>query len=371
MGEADRQETSTVSTRSAVAVPPSGTWQAGRTNFCYLQMTGQILACSRGGLSSFPRPAIPAEAWVRIAEIAARHLLVTSLHPIIGSAPWARSIPDEWRSFFEAAHLLNLDRNQRILAQARELAQILNAVQIEPVFLKGVALIINRIGHPGSRFIGDIDLLIPRCRIRPASEALERAGYEVLSEGPEHVHDHVKLVHAGRPAMVEFHHCPVPYDLEALVPIRDVLARAQHVDVFAPAKAMVPAGTDLVAHSIAHAALHHRAYRLAWLPLRDAYDLLLLCDHFGSALDWPDLLQRFGCRPHWARALSFYLSATRRILPGICLPHAPADLWALVALLRWQRRMDGFSASAGPIEAIGRIARKAGRLKMRALAPIA
>ena len=127
--------------------------------------------------STRPSPIRIASAIGRLDDLVAlagqHHLVTAALWPAVrGDASEARLDPD-LAAYLEAVHALNLQRNLRMRSQAAELAEALNGVGVEPVFLKGVALLLLGLApDPGRRLIGDIDVLVPADRFDAAAEAL-------------------------------------------------------------------------------------------------------------------------------------------------------------------------------------------------------
>jgi hypothetical protein len=274
-----------------------------------------------------------------LVELAGLHLVTPALRRGMRALGLDGDLPDELASFLAAVEALNVRRNRRLAAQAAELAGALNALDIEPVFLKGTALLLLGLyPDPSARLIGDIDLLVPVDRLDDAAAALRGLGYADLEAGPAHAHDPQSLAHPERPAMVELHRSPVPLPLEPLLPSLELQARAVPLPGLGAARARAPCPTHLALHNLLHAMLQHRCWRLANLPMRDALDLVLLDRRFGAAIDWETLAGRAAGAPGGRDALAFYTGAARAVFPAAGLPRFEPGWRARLALRRWRGR---------------------------------
>ncbi len=273
-----------------------------------------------------------------LVALAGQNLVSAALWPALRRTPTTQLDPD-LADYLEALHGLNLQRNLRLGGQAAELASALNRVDVEPVFLKGMALLLLGIApDPGGRLIGDIDLLIPADRFEVAADTLRAEGYRDLNAPRPEAHDRARLLRSDRPALVELHQYPVPYHIEGLLPTREMLDRSQTLGALAPVRIRVPCPEHLVLHNIIHAMLHHRGFQLAEVSLRDALDLAFLARTYSGQFDWNELIRRMATGRESASALEFYIAACRSLLPEAPLPDVPAGKRAQAALRRWRRR---------------------------------
>lgn len=267
-----------------------------------------------------------------VLAVAGRHHMIPALASALSRRGLRADDPD-LADYLDAVHGLNARRNRRIRAEVDDIAAGFAACGIRPVFLKGTALLLLGLhDDPASRFIGDIDILVPPEEIEAAAAALERLGFLRKPAGPEHVHDRVKLAHPGRPAQVELHHPAVPGHLAGPLPPMPMRVSAVPVG-----GAAVPSASDLVIHNLLHAMLHDWNLALAELPLRDGLDLALVAQ--TGAVDWDDVARRMTLAPHGAAALGFAVAACREAFPwAVELPDLPLTGEAGRALRAWRDR---------------------------------
>jgi hypothetical protein len=197
-------------------------------------------------------------------------------------------------------------------------------------------LLLDVYDDPATRFVGDIDILLPRDLLEAGANRLVERGYRRLPDHAAHAHDPVKLAHPMQPGMIELHQAPVSLAIETIVPARDMLARAVPIEWLPGAR--VPCPDDLVTHNVAHAMLHHLYFRLAELPLRDAYDLVCVGERFTDSIDWFDVTGRLATGPWGADVFAFYTGAAASIFPEARLPPRRFSPRAAKVLRRWRGR---------------------------------
>ncbi|MGH6920659.1 MAG: nucleotidyltransferase family protein, partial [Geminicoccaceae bacterium] len=148
-------------------------------------------------------------AWESVIDLASRHLVTPVLWRGLADKGLLDDLPAEVRSYLEAVHELNGERNRRIADQLLEIATVLNRAGLEPVLLKGVAYLCDDLyGDPAARVIGDVDLLVASNQLAAAVGALAAIGYREIGlddfSFATH-HHHTPLARAHEVAAVELH----------------------------------------------------------------------------------------------------------------------------------------------------------------------
>lgn len=203
-------------------------------------------------------------------------------------------MPEPVADWFEAALFLNAERNAQLVAGIVAATRALNAEGIEPLLLKGSGLLVGEIyPHPGMRFAGDIDLLLPEDRVEEARQCLIRAGFRRTDEAddPER-HQLPMLVHPETAIGIELHRHPITRALMPLADGRGVLSRAAPIEHDGAAM-LLPAPTDRVLLAIAHGQLKDRGFERGVPPLRAMLDVALHQQLFADAIDWREIERRF------------------------------------------------------------------------------
>jgi len=81
-------------------------------------------------------------------------------------------IPEEVEHAFAEIYELNRQRNQQILKQIDDITALLNKENIQPVFLKGTANLLDELySDVGERMIGDIDFLVTEEQLKIQTSA--------------------------------------------------------------------------------------------------------------------------------------------------------------------------------------------------------
>jgi hypothetical protein len=182
----------------------------------------------------------------------------------------------------------------------------LNAIDIEPVLLKGAAHLVGELyPTPAIRLMGDLDLLIPQERGDDAVAALARIGFYVDQALPE-AHRHLPLMrHVETNVVVELHNRLSDRRSDPVVAVSWV--REQSVrTAFRDLRVRLPGPAALIAHNVVHDQLIDRNYNWTQFELRQLLDLALIRARHEPAIDWAELDRRFSLAG-FGRVLATYL----------------------------------------------------------------
>jgi hypothetical protein len=276
--------------------------------------------------------------WPRLVGLAGAHMMIPALRePVIGLGLRPRLGEELW-DFVDAVHALNVERNRMLRDDAEAIVGSLARRDIEPVFLKGMALeLLGVFPDPGTRFMRDIDLLVPEEDLEGAGAALAELGYRPgkIEEG---AHDELRMLHPERPSMVEIHRAPLPVMLGRVLSAERVLSRRVPIAGFGSGAAFAPHPTDLVIHNAAHAMLHDRLYVRGELPLKDAYDLALASGRYRGVIDWDEARAQLSASATGGAVMAFYGTRTRALFGADAVPVFRQSPEAVLTYLRWRRR---------------------------------
>jgi hypothetical protein len=234
--------------------------------------------------------------WEAVVAAASRHLVTPTLYRSLGDKALLDVLPAEVRSYLEAVHALNGERNRRLADQLLEIVAVLNRAGIEPVLLKGIGyLFADLYRDPAARVIGDIDLLVTGDELPAAVAALAAQGYR--EAGPEDYsfaahHHHTPLVCDHGVAAVELHDETVAPPFTPLLPAARLHRGARPVTT-GGRRFHLPAPQDQLVHNIVHTQLVDRHYWLAQVPLRPLSDLARLRMAGDAQVDWREILTTF------------------------------------------------------------------------------
>jgi hypothetical protein len=269
----------------------------GRTDGAMQQSALEALAACLRGCPP------PAPDWDAIVREANEHLVA----PALGAALAAVPLPEDLSSYLRLVHGLNRERNACLRAQAIEAVGALNAIGIEPVLLKGAAILLDapdeRLGH---RMLSDVDLAVPAERLHDALERLVGLGYEAIMEDVGD-HAHAKLLRGRDAGTIDLHHRPPgPARLyDAAPPL------AAELVVVDGCRMWRPNPTERAIHLIAHDMINDGCLVRGDVDLRHLLDLRDLVA--SGSVDWRVVRERLAS-PWLALALDVVLLNLRSLL---------------------------------------------------------
>ena len=233
-----------------------------------------------------PRPLPPVTDWAALLQLADAHRLLPLAYPLIQQSACPPAIKRESKSQMA---LLTLHWIEQDKQHARVL-NVLTAVGVDAVVLKGPALARTVYPRPSLRISGDLDVLVHQEDWLAAHHALLQAGYvclQPLSAPPPKVAEHKAYYHTQYLSGDRRHLVEVHYDLwwYGLRPALGELfwQRALPLNIGGTATKMV-SPEDMLLHLCIH--LHHHGYnRLIWFT-----DIALLLRTYDQ-LDWAYLVR--------------------------------------------------------------------------------
>ena len=206
-------------------------------------------------------------------------------------------VPSEVRDYLNTIFTLNGERNEALLAVLTRIVAALNAIDIEPVLLKGAARLAE-CSYPSSalRFLGDLDVLIPPERSSDAVASLQAIGFRGNADDPaSSSHHHLPMMHDRETGGgVELHTHLAGSKSLGVIPTAWFCAGARSC-VFRNLLIRLPDATRSVGHIIVHDQLDHDNNRNSRVQLRQLVDLAMIRAGQENAIDWAELDNRF-CR---------------------------------------------------------------------------
>lgn len=163
-----------------------------------------------------------------IVRIASAHAVLPLLSQGLSNSRIASAMAPELGLFLNEMHKANTSRNAALRAQLLEIGEALHDVGISGVALKGAVELLAPAYPHGSRYIGDIDILVPEPQLPTASDRLIALGY-AFHKAEEHSSDHHHLPvlwHAERPTAVELHRRVASGHTERFLPASLILDEA-------------------------------------------------------------------------------------------------------------------------------------------------
>lgn len=225
--------------------------------------------------------------WLSVVEIANTHFLTASLYYSLLDKDLLNFIEDEeLLTYLEQIYIINRDRNQKIIEQSKEIAEILVNKDIKPVFLKGAAsLFQNDYTDVGMRFLSDIDFCVFENDFIKAKEQLLSLGYVPnITEGIdiEKHHHWWSMHHANWDVAIELHRYILTYPYSSIIPCKETNYQKSknYTNIFL----LTP--TYRLLHAYIHSEIVDRHYYNKTINLRQLYEMAILLQKYKHEIDW-------------------------------------------------------------------------------------
>jgi hypothetical protein len=189
--------------------------------------------------------------WNALIAMARAERLIGTLAHRIGDRP----LPQAVRAILTDA-LTDAEREARqALWEADRAAEALAPLDGPVILLKGTAYAAASLSAAQGRFIGDLDILVPRDALPMVEQALFAAGWEWVKSDPyddayyrQWMHELPPLIHASRDRIIDVHHTVLPLTArqtpDAAAMIADAVPLPNGLAILSP--------EDRICHSVAH-----------------------------------------------------------------------------------------------------------------------
>jgi hypothetical protein len=216
--------------------------------------------------------------WNALIAMARAERLIGTLAFRIGDRP----VPEAVQPILEDARLDAGREAKAALWEADRAREALAPLGIAVVLLKGTAYAAASLKAGQGRFIGDLDILVPREALDAVEQALFAAGWEWAKPDPyddayyrQWMHELPPMIHATRDRMIDVHHTILPLTAKPK-PLPDVLI-GESLPLADGLRILSPE------HMVCHAAAHLLADGDLAGGLRNLWDIHCLCSEFSSA----------------------------------------------------------------------------------------
>lgn len=227
------------------------------------------------------------------------------------------AVPDAVRPILADARRDAGREAQQALWEADRAAQALAPLGIRVAVLKGTAYVAAGLQAGQGRFIGDLDILVPRDAMPAVEAALIAAGWEWVKEDPyddayyrQWMHELPPMIHGDRDRMIDVHHTILPLTARQTPDAAGMLADAVPIT----GGLYILSAADRIIHSVAHMLADGDLQG----GLRNLWDIYcLLPDADVAALD--------GRAAH--HGLARHVRQARRLAAAIYGNGTPLTLW--------------------------------------------
>jgi len=155
--------------------------------------------------------------WEAVVKVSTAQYVFPALYCNLKRADFLHYLPEELVNYMIHITNLNRDRNKQIIAQAKEINELLLANNITPIFLKGTGFLLQDFYEDiAERMVGDIDFLVSEAEFEKTIHVLKKDGYSSKKEiDTTFLNRHyAKIIKNKRIASVEIHYRMVsnPFD---------------------------------------------------------------------------------------------------------------------------------------------------------------
>jgi hypothetical protein len=217
----------------------------------------------------------PSFNWDHIVIEGSKYLVLPAIYCRLKSRELLHTLPEELNNYLEEIASVNRNRNTSILAQVHAISKILNAHNINHVFLKGTALLVyGKYKDIAERMIGDIDILVDKTKIHEAFNILKTNGYNKTFGFAYETKDfrHLdRLISENELAAIEIHSDLLIKKYRSLIDISSVLASKIVIN-----KIAVPNSYYLSLHQIWSWQLNDRGHYYNFPSLKVIYDVIIV-----------------------------------------------------------------------------------------------
>ena len=221
-------------------------------------------------------------------------------------------MPQVTRQAFEAATRRTLGQARKVQKLTGRVLDVLNAVNITPVALKGYGLAKRLYPNALVRVSSDVDVLVAAHEVEPALKAVESLGL-TPQHRPAVGDEHHEIALEGPAGLVELHHELFRVFGRGAITAAEVLRRSSTSTLDGrPVKVLHP--EDELLYLAVHAA-NHSFLRAAWLV-----DIMLAARHHG--LRWAALFQEARSAHVLASFTTALLVCESALGPGALPPEA-------------------------------------------------
>ena len=147
--------------------------------------------------------------WDSVVKVSTGHYVFPALYCNLKRADFLQYLPSELVQYMKHITDLNRERNQQIVAQAKEINELLVSNSITPIFLKGTGNLLEDLYEDSAeRMVGDIDFIFSKEEYPKAIAVLTNFGYSKVHDTsydfPSFKH-HPRLQKVNNIAAVEIH----------------------------------------------------------------------------------------------------------------------------------------------------------------------
>jgi len=203
-------------------------------------------------------------------------------------------LPEDLAEYLYYMYELSLERHEQFRDALEEILHLFNEHAIETLLLKGAATFCDDLFAPGTRVMGDLDILVPPEKVALCQELIISLGYQPM-HGEEltdnsmpsdirqhHIARHVKV---GTPIVVEIHFRISQGLSGRIFNLNEVWSQSIPVE-FRGCKSSILCPKHRILLNTVHAMLPSREYLSGHISALQWVEFVLLAERYSSSFDW-------------------------------------------------------------------------------------
>lgn len=119
--------------------------------------------------------------WDAVVKVSTGHFVFPAMYCNLKRVDFLHYLPEDLVQYMQHITDLNRKRNEKIIAQAKEINTLLLANSITPIFLKGTGNLLEGLYEDiAERMVGDIDFIVSKYEYQKVIKVLLDFGYETV-----------------------------------------------------------------------------------------------------------------------------------------------------------------------------------------------
>ena len=204
-------------------------------------------------------------------------------------------LPDDLVLYLAEIYQANKFRNQQLQTALVDLLTEFNSQSIDSLLLKGAATFCDHLfTHSGSRFMGDLDILVGDDKLEACVQILQDLGYKKLpnqnieadnlATNVRH-HQLPRYILPGTPVAVEIHF-KISYGLAGrIISAESAWKNCRETSIMGQKTFVLSADNKLLLNTV-HALLPYREFINGQVSLIHLSEFVLLAQHYTDSIDW-------------------------------------------------------------------------------------
>jgi len=214
--------------------------------------------------------------WDEVVKLSTAHYVFPALYCNLKRASFLSYLPEDLVEYMKYITALNRERNEKIIAQAKELNTLLLKNHITPIFLKGTANLLDNLYEDiAERMLGDIDFIISDESYNQTVMILSKNQYNYKNSLLDDLglgKHHPRMTHKNKIAAVEVHFRIVNIPYDHYLNYNTIKKNLQKTKD----QVLILSDINQILHTVFNKQTNDRGYWMKTISLRNYYDLFLL-----------------------------------------------------------------------------------------------